>query len=382
MFVSRYSAVLVVAAMIALPALTGRAQDRDGPQPRGPQTAQVRGLIRAVDTAKNTITLAIPNRGREAPEEKTFTLGKHAEVLVDAGRGPFVRKEVKLADLPTGAVAALTLEFDGKTVESVFAEGPSFQGTVKAIDAGKRTVTLMLGGFGRGEEAPEKTFSVSKKAEIGIDDGRGRRFSMKEGKLADIQTGALVSVKLSLDQKTVESMTATGPHVFGVVKAVDVAKHTITLKTPPRNRGEDEEEKTWTLAKDADVLVDEGRGGRGFGRAAKLSDLVAGAVVTLKLSVDQKSAVVVRASGPTVFGQLKSVDAGKRTVTVLVGAGRGSDGEEKTFTLAKKARVFSEGKPIKLAEVKAKGDTLVSLQLSLDQKEVKSVTVVVPRARE
>ena len=81
------------------------------------------------------------------------------------------------------------------------------------------------------------------------------------------------------------------------------------------------------------------------------------------------------AEGPTIHATLKAADAGKGTVTVLVGAGRGSEGEEKTFTLAKKGKVFHNGKEIKLADLKVKDDTVVSVKLSLDQKTATSVTV-------
>jgi hypothetical protein len=237
---------------------------------------------------------------------------------------------------------------------------------------GKNTITLMLPPRGREEEAQEKTLTLGKKAEIGLDDGRGRRFSLREGKLADVRAGSQVTLKLSVDQKTVESVTATGPNVFGVVKAVDPKASTLTLQLG-RGRGEDAEEKTFAVAQDADVLLDVDGRGRALGKAGQLSALHPGALASLKLSLDQKTAVLVRAEGPTVYGTLKTVDAGKGTVTVLVGAGRGSDGQEKTFTLAKKGKVIQDGKEVKLAEVKVKDSTLASVKLSLDQKEAKSV---------
>ena len=52
--------------------------------------------------------LALAGRGREGPEEKSFTLAKDAEVLLDSGRGSrFVMKEGKLGDVhpQTGVVA-------------------------------------------------------------------------------------------------------------------------------------------------------------------------------------------------------------------------------------------------------------------------------------
>jgi hypothetical protein len=383
MCVTRGNVVLAVFLVsAALPALAGQPRGRV-PEARV-ANPEVRGVVRAVDTDKNILTVAVPNRTRRELDEKKYELAKEVEILVDDGRGSrFVRKEGKLADLHAGALVTLTLTNDGKTIERIFAETPTLQGTVKSVDAGKGTITLTLPSRGRGEEAEEKTLSVGKDAEIGLDDGRGRRFSVKEGKLADVPAGSLATVRLSLDQKSVATLTASGPNVYGIVKSVDVPKGTITLTVGPRGRGEDAEEKTFTLAKGADLLVDDGRGGRwGFAKAARLADLRAGTVVNLKQSLDQKKAVVVRAEGPTVYGQLKAVDAGKGTVTLLIGAGRRSDGEEKTFSLGKGATIFHDGKAVKLADVKVKENSVASLRLSLDQKSVKLMNVQEPRPRE
>jgi hypothetical protein len=374
-------ALAVVAGMVARPALADKPEDkaaRRGRAPeRGQQPREVRGVLAAVDAGKNTLTVAIPSATRREPEEKTFSLAKEAEVLLFRGRGSrFALKEGKLADLHPGAVVTITLAADGKAVESLVAEGPGLQGAVKAVDAARNTLTLTLAPKGRGEDAEEKTFSVSKEAEVALDDGRGRRFSVKEGKLADVPAGSLAMIQLSVDQKTVEGLTATGPNVFGVVKSVDPAANALTL-TLGRGRGEEAQEKTFTLAKDADLLLDADGRGRAFAKAGKLADLPAGALAFLKLSLDQKTAVLLRAEGPTAYGTLKAVDVGKGTLTVLVGAGRGSEGEEKTFPLGKKAKAFHDGREIKFAELKTKvkDGTLLRVQLSLDQKTVKSVAV-------
>ncbi len=339
---------------------------------RGDRPAEVRAVLRSVDSDKHTITVSLPGRGRGDAAEKTYTLSKDVEVLLDVRGSRFIVREGKLADLHPGVLVTLGMPGDGKTVESIIAEGPTLFATVKAIDAGKGTITLAQPPRSREEEAQEKTYAVSKTVEVGLDDGRGRRFSIKEGKLADVKAGSLVTVKLSLDQKSVESIVASGPTVFGVVKSVDAGAGTITL-TQARGR-EEAEEKTFTLAKDADVVLGSAWG-RGLARLGKLADVKAGSLANLRLSADQKTAVLVRAEGPSIYGQLKSVNAGKGTITVLVGAGRGSEGEEKTFTLGKKARIFQGGKAVKLADVKVGEETPVSLKLSLDQKTVESVQV-------
>jgi len=394
MFVARIR--LALATLLALAAVgvlaPATAQDtprdkpvkKDRPTERGPATPEVRGTVQSVDTAKSTVTVAIGARGRGPDaEQKTFTVGKDAEVLLDEGRGRrFAFREGKFADLAAGALVTLVLRADGKVVETILAEGPAFLGVVKSVDAAKGTVTLRMAPRGRGEDGEEKTFTTTKTTEIAVDDGRGRRFSIKEGMLADVKTGALATVKLSVDQKSVESLVAEGPNVFGVIKGVDTSGNTLTLQTRPARGDESAEEKTFTLAKDVDVLVDESGGRRGFARLGKQTDLKPGAMAGVKLSLDQKTAVMVRVDGPTVFGVLKSVNVPKGTVTVLVGAGRGSDGEEKTFTLGKGARVLQEGRVINLADLKAGDRPLVGVKLSVDQKVVRHITIAGRRERE
>src|SRR5262245_46723496 len=133
MFVTRVKLATAVLLGVAVGAVgqPGRPPDRR-------EAPEVRGVVRAVDAAKRTITVAVASRGREAPEEKTFTLAKDADVLVDDGRGSrFAVKEGKLADVHPGALVTLTLTGDGKVVEGLVAEGPALQGTVKAVDVAK-----------------------------------------------------------------------------------------------------------------------------------------------------------------------------------------------------------------------------------------------------
>ena len=64
------------------------------------------------------------------------------------------------------------------------------------------------------------------------------------------------------------------------------------------------------MAKDAKVFV--------YGREAKLKDLPKDSQVSLKLMGGQKEAGVIQVTGPAVHGILKSVDATKNSVTVMV----------------------------------------------------------------
>ena len=102
----------------------------------------VRGTLKSVDAGKNTLTVQMPagrGAGRDGGvvpgEEHTYSVAEGAEIAVDDGRGGrFSVKEAKLADIAQGAIVTVRLWVDMKKAQSVFAEGPSHQGTIKAID--------------------------------------------------------------------------------------------------------------------------------------------------------------------------------------------------------------------------------------------------------
>jgi RNA polymerase sigma factor (sigma-70 family) len=356
-----------------------RAAQRDG---RGPVRRDIHGVVKSVDVKAGTITLS--GGGREAAEEKTYTLSKTAEVAISSammgrgGRGGAAR-EGKLEDLAAGgATVTLTLSQDEKAVESVLAEGPTLRGILKSVE--KNMLTISLAPSRRDESTEEKTFEVDPNADIGMDDGRGRRFSVKEAKLADLHAGSPITVWLSVDQKLVQGVLAEGPSMSGVLKAVDAGKNTITLASHPR--GGDAEEKTFEVAKNAVVLLDDGRGRRLSIKEGKLADAPVGCVAQVKLSADQKAVAALRVEGPTASGRIKSLDAGKGTITLEIFIARGENPEEKTYSIAKDARVTVDGKEVKLADVKVEENMNGSLRLSLDQKTVQSITAGRPRSRE
>jgi RNA polymerase sigma factor (sigma-70 family) len=359
------------------PAASAPAQ-RDGRT--GP--SEVRGIIKALDADKRTITLSLrqARRDESADEEKTFTLAKGVEVGIGTtfNRRGGAYREGKLADLAPGAAAVLQMSADEKAVECILAEGPTVRGLIKSVDAGKGTLTVTARQGRRDEGDEEKTYAVAKDAEIGLDDGRGRTFSLKEAKLADLPAGAVVTLRLSADLKQAQSVVAEGPTVQGAVKAVDAGKRQITLSTPAQGRGEAEGEQTYVVAAGAEVLLDDGKPRRFlFSKEGKLAELPAGAVATLKLSPDQREVTSVRAEGPGVYGLLKAADAAKNRITVALRAPRGDDpGEEKTFAVAPDARVLIDGKEGKLADLKVDDNgPPVGLKLSLDQKVAQTITV-------
>ena len=84
----------------------------------------------------------------------------------------------------------------------------------------------------------------------------------------------------------------------------------------------------------------------------------------------------LRAEGRRLPGLLKTVDPAKGTITVATFVARGENPEEKTYTVAKDARIMFEGNLVKLADIKIDGDgSPAQLQLSLDQNNVQSIVV-------
>jgi len=357
------------------------AQERGG---RGPGGTEVRGAVKSVDAAGMKITIAVPpgrDEARDAPhKETTFSLAKDVEVAVGSsfGRGAGVFREGKLSQLLPGTMVSLTLTADKKTVDSILAEEPTVHGKIKSVDAGKNTITVLSGGGRRSREQPqdgeEHTYTVDKDAEIVVDEGRGRFFAVKEIKLADLAEGALVTMRLSLDKKSVHNILAEGPTIAGTIKELDAGKKTFTLvvRAP---RGDDAGETvTVNVPEGTLILLDDGRGRRLSIKAGKLADVPVGAAAVVRLTPDQQFATTVRVQGPTLAGVLKSVDAAKGNITIAIPRGRGEDPEEKSLNLAKNIRTIIDGREANLADLKITEDgPAVQLRMSLDQKTVQAI---------
>jgi RNA polymerase sigma factor (sigma-70 family) len=348
--------------------LQGRGPERVGD--RAPANPDLRAIFKSVDTTANTISVAVGGDRLNPPAEKTFALAKDLEVAFGhgGGRGQVALKPGKLSDLPSGAQVLLSLSADQKTVVSILAEGPVVRGLLKTVDANKGTLTVVT-SQGR-DNGDEKTVSVAKNAEIGIDDGHGRRFSIKEAKLTDLAGGAQVTLWLTVDQKAAEAVLAEGPTMFGVVKGIE--KKTITL-VGGVGRGVGEE-RTFEVSPTATILIDDGKGRRLSVKEGTLADIPPGAAALARLTLDGGTVAQLRVEGPAVSGTIKGVDATKGTITYAIGAGRGENPEEKTLPVAKDVRIFIEGTETKLGDVKIPENGLrASLKLTLDQKMIQAV---------
>src|SRR5262249_22922052 len=93
----------------------------------------VSGILKSVDTAGSTITF--DDNAHNTAAGKTFNVPKALVISIDGGPG-------KLAGVPAGAFVNLQLFADQTTVRSCRAEGKQVNGVVKAMNAGKRTITV------------------------------------------------------------------------------------------------------------------------------------------------------------------------------------------------------------------------------------------------
>jgi hypothetical protein len=311
----------------------------------------ITGLVKAVDGAKNTITVTISAKG-EPDVDRTFPVAKTTPVSIDDGKPVDKAKLAEargIADLPIGAQVTLRLSPDGQSVVAVRAEGGHVHGTVKAVDAAKNTLTL------HDKVQVEKTYGVMKDAEVFLD-GKG-----EVKKLADVSVEAVVELKLLADQKTVREIRAYGPTVMGSV-AGNAGNDSVTL----RNK---EGDKTFAVATDARIMIDDKKEG-------KLTDLIDGTVAQLRLSVDQATVLELRAEGLSFQGTVKAFDPDQKIITLTIGAKNGVGGEDKEFKLTKETVVLTEinGVPLKPTDLRA--DKGVVLRLSIDQKAAARITVL------
>ena len=126
-----------------------------------------------------------------------------------------------------------------------------------------------------------------------------------------------------------------GRTIRTIVKAVDVGKSTITI--PDKAKGK-LGKQVLELADDVKVFLRLNKG-KGPQPEGKLTDVREGVPVSLELSADGDTVVRITVSGRRISASVRSVDADKRTITVLSKGGKVKGGTEETFPLSKDARV-------------------------------------------
>jgi RNA polymerase sigma factor (sigma-70 family) len=229
-------------------------------------------------------------------------------------------------------------------------------GILKAVDAGKNSVTISI-AVARDQPPAEKTFQLGNDCTV-VQDGN-------KVKLADLRPGHSIALALAADKKDVVSINVSGPTVSGKLLAVDPAKNTITISFPMGRDGV-AVEKTFALAERHRIVQD--------GKAAKLSDLKAGTSVTAAVSTDDKTVFAITVSGRTISAQFKSFDAAKNSITISLIKDRDGNTEEKTHLLAKGLTLnigrketspaeLKVGTPLRLTFAAADANTIVQIHV-------------------
>jgi RNA polymerase sigma factor (sigma-70 family) len=247
--------------------------------------------------------------------------------------------------------------------------GPTIQGTVKAVDADKHTLTVTVQKTPGKKGTTDRTIDLPADVRVLLEPEFVK--GEKPGTLADVTPGTPVSLDLSADQKAIRAVHVHGRSLGGGVKSIDAATNrlTVTVKEEGGPR-----EKTVTLADGAKVWLDDGLV-KGGAREGKLTDLAEGTPVVVHLSAVAKDrAVSVQASGLSLFGSVKGVDIGNNTITVIVKENGGL--VDKTLTLAKGVRVdgvkladLTEGTPVSVRLGVLDRQTAVAIHVHKENEE-------------
>ncbi len=311
-------------------------------------------------------------RGKPAGERR-YELAKDATVLFDDGVDA-ARREGRLADVPDQAPVRLRLALDQKVVVEIVVEGPTIKGSLKALDTVARTVTVAVGP-NKGDTPADRTFSLAATARILISDGKPLdKTNPVEHQLSELTPGMTVALKLSADQKTVGSVTAESPTVQGVVKATDAAAGTVTLSV---RDGKQTGERTFDARNAAVTIADSLT--KKPAVSGKVADIPVGALATVRLSFANE-VTALSIDGPTLDGELKAVDAARRSVTLAVSRGKSEPAEERTVAVAADARLASDDRPVESLAMLVPGSR-VQVRLSPNQQTALSVTADGPTAQ-
>jgi RNA polymerase sigma factor (sigma-70 family) len=308
-------------------------------KPGETNTTIVTGVVKAVSAETNMFTIS----NREG--EKAFTVANDAAIVVNG-------KPTNLARLPKGAFASVSLLADAKTATRIEAVGPQLDGVVKAVDAEKRTLTILVGQGGG-----EKIFTMTRTGNIQVDG--------HPATLAALPLGANVSLSWFADLKTARNLEATGSWWQGIrIKTVDATRNTITI-----DEGQREVElagKSFPVCPVANISMD--------GKPAKIAAVPPGTVVTLYLCADQKTVRGFNADGPPFFDVVvKSVDVDKSTITFAdVQLPAEAELAGKTLPVTKDAGISIDFQPGKLARLPA--GAIVNVTLSVNRQTVRNLS--------
>jgi hypothetical protein len=105
----------------------------------------------------------------------------------------------------------------------------------------------------------------------------------KAVQLADLKEGMRLALRLAPDNQAVVGIRVAAPTASGVLKAVDAARHSITVTHGAKDNAKD---ITYEVEKKAPVLID--------GKEGKLADLKEGVQIHLLLSPEDGGVVGIQ----------------------------------------------------------------------------------------
>jgi len=152
---------------------------------------------KAVDAAKNTITIAVENGGVDF--DIPLTVAADAEVKVDG-------LPAGLADVAVGLKVALELGLDKKTVLAVRADGEKgdIPAVVKSYDPAARTLLIEF-EIDANDVNRHVTLALAVNADAKV------RLAGKDAKLSDLKERMPVRLRMTADRKAVASILAGDP---------------------------------------------------------------------------------------------------------------------------------------------------------------------------
>jgi hypothetical protein len=211
----------------------------DNKNPKGdkaPNAAGLYAVVKAVDAAKRTITVTVTDKTQKEPMEQTLAVAANAPIII-AGGGAKVKGAGagagaeqgggKLSDLGEGTHLILTM--DQKTVVAINVPPQALNGTMKAVDADKKTITVSVP---KGKaDMEDQTFAL---ADGAVGTGKG---AVEMAVLRDWATkGEKVTLRLTADRKSVTGVSVQQQGGGkGVNKAPEEKKEAPANKDNPKN---------------------------------------------------------------------------------------------------------------------------------------------------
>ncbi len=372
---------------------------KDGKQPE--KKPDVTGVIAAVADAGQRLTLELPAKIKGDPpttiEIRINDKTKLAYFGVDsAGETPTVGYVAQVWLVEGSTDTAAGVRMGRKDISNQ--KGPDFSGVITAVSTDLKNITLEIPSQVKGEPTTKTDLKLTDKTKFsyfGVD---------SVGQLPTIGYSALVwlvenskdtaaGIRLGLkngggqapDDQDVpkKGKKQQGPSLQGVLKAIDPAKGEIQVGVASIKDGKKEkEEKSFPLAKDVRVVLEESFSKDQPLPEGKLTDLTPDTIVTLRLAEDKKTVAGISARGPSIHGSVSAVDVAGNAITLALK----EDGQrvDKTFVLDKQAKILlndglgSKDQPVqdregKLADLS--DGTGVAIQLSVDRKRGLGVRV-------